>query len=186
MDVEAAVAELRWHEFVPRASRMPTPTAISAASSESTDWAAATHPEIEKSPVIARLLVVHDGQTVAERQLTPGRFIIGRTTDNDLQIDSKYVSRHHCQIISTPEGSVIEDLNSTNGVFVKQKRVRKHNLNDGDVVLVGRHELMYIDERAPKSHSGVETSDTPVPSVEEEQGKGSKAAGAAADHSREL
>ena len=45
---------------------------------------------------------------------------------------------------------MIEDLNSTNGIFVKSKRVRRHNLNDGDVVVVGQHEMMYIDERAPR------------------------------------
>jgi general secretion pathway protein A len=69
---------------------------------------------------------------------------------------------HECQIISTADGSVIEDLNSTNGIYVKQKRVRKHNLNDGDVVLVGKHELMYIDERTHKHKSTVETSDVPA------------------------
>jgi pSer/pThr/pTyr-binding forkhead associated (FHA) protein len=42
-------------------------------------------------------------------------------------------------------------LNSTNGIFVKSKRVRRHNLNDGDVVVVGQHEMMYIDERAPRN-----------------------------------
>jgi len=169
-DVDAAVAELDWHEFVARADRMPALAAGSAASSASADWAVATNPEIEKSPVLARLLVAHDGQTVAERQLGLGRFIIGRTTDNDLQIDNKYVSRHHCQIISTPEGSVIEDLNSTNGIHVKQKRVRKHNLNDGDVVLVGKHELMYIDERAPKPRvTPTDTADVPQLAPEEDQ-----------------
>ena len=43
---------------------------------------------------------------------------------------------------------MIEDLNSTNGIFVKSKRVRRHNLNDGDVVVIGKHELIYVDERA--------------------------------------
>jgi len=149
-DIEAAVAELQWADHLSRTNRLQplTPDLASATSD---------HPE-----VIARVLVAHEGQTVAERQLLPGRFIIGRTPDNDLQIDSKYVSRHHCQIISTLDGSVIEDLNSTNGIYVKQKRVRKHNLNDGDVVLVGKHELMYIDERSHKARSTSDTSDVPA------------------------
>ena len=82
-----------------------------------------------------------------ERELRPGRLVIGRTPDNDLQIDSRFVSRHHCQIVTTLDSCVIEDLNSTNGIFVKFKRVRRHNLNDGDVMVVGQHEIMYIDER---------------------------------------
>jgi len=44
---------------------------------------------------------------------------------------------------------VIEDLNSTNGIYVKSKRVRRHYLNDGDVVVIGKHELIYVDERWP-------------------------------------
>jgi pSer/pThr/pTyr-binding forkhead associated (FHA) protein len=48
---------------------------------------------------------------------------------------------------------VIEDLNSTNGIYVQGRRVRRHNLNDGDVVVVGKHELMYVDERLPRTRS---------------------------------
>jgi type II secretory pathway predicted ATPase ExeA len=153
-DVRAAIAELQWVEHASRTNRLLTPAA-EALTGETPP------PAGDKPEVIARVLIGHEGQTIAERQLLPGRFIIGRTTDNDLQIDSKYVSRHHCQIISTPDGSVIEDLNSTNGIYVKHKRVRKHNLNDGDVVLVGKHELMYIDERAPKVRSTADTHDAP-------------------------
>ena len=87
------------------------------------------------------------GQTVSEHALYPGRLIIGRTAANDLQIDSRFVSRHHCQIVTTAQSCVIEDLNSTNGIFLHSKRVRYHNLNDGDVVTIGQHELLYIDER---------------------------------------
>jgi general secretion pathway protein A len=48
---------------------------------------------------------------------------------------------------------VIEDLNSTNGIYVKSNRVRRHYLNDGDVVLIGKHELLYVNERAPRSRA---------------------------------
>ena len=85
-----------------------------------------------------------------ERELRPGRLVIGRTADNDLQIDSKFISRHHCQIVTQVDSCVIEDLNSTNGIYVQSKRVRRHNLNDGDIVTVGQHELMYLDERIPR------------------------------------
>jgi pSer/pThr/pTyr-binding forkhead associated (FHA) protein len=88
--------------------------------------------------------------------------VIGRTSDNDLQIDSKFISRHHCQIVTQPDSCLIEDLNSTNGIFVQSKRVRRHNLNDGDVVQVGQHEIMYIDERAPRVRSAVDPADTGV------------------------
>jgi len=46
-----------------------------------------------------------------------GRVIAGRTPDNDVQIDSRFISRHHCQVITTPHSCVVEDLNSTNGIL---------------------------------------------------------------------
>jgi pSer/pThr/pTyr-binding forkhead associated (FHA) protein len=78
----------------------------------------------------------------------PGRKVIGRTPDNDLQIDSKFISRHHCQLVTGSDGlTVIEDLNSTNGIVVGGKRVRRHSLRDGDVVTIGQHEILYINEQ---------------------------------------
>ena len=46
---------------------------------------------------------------------------------------------------------MIEDLNSTNGIHVRAKRVRRRMLNDGDVVQIGQHEIMYFDERLSRT-----------------------------------
>jgi general secretion pathway protein A len=100
---------------------------------------------------LGHLLVATDGRTVQEVTLRLGRMIVGRTPDNDVQIDSRFISRHHCQVITKQNSCVIEDLNSTNGIYVNSNRVRRHYLNDGDVVLVGKHELLYVDERTPRS-----------------------------------
>jgi general secretion pathway protein A len=137
-DVEAAVKELQWTEFAARTNRMHIAPMESAQPAQA-----------EVGPPVGRILLASGGKTVLERELRPGRLVIGRTPDNDLQIDSKFISRHHCQIVTQSDSCLIEDLNSTNGIYVKSKRVRRHNLNDGDVVLVGQHEIMYIDERAP-------------------------------------
>ena len=146
-DVQSAIAELQWNEFASRTGRTPIVNFES------------THPNLQTEQPVARILVGHEAKTVDERELRPGRLIIGRTPDNDIQIDSKFISRHHCQIITTPETCVIEDLNSTNGIYVKSKRVRKHNFNDGDVVVVGQHEIMYMDERVPRLRANPEHPD---------------------------
>lgn len=135
-ELRAAIEELGWVEFSARTNRMllrPTPPSPA-----------------ESSQTLARIIVVHEGRTLEERALRPGRLIIGRTGDNDLQVDSKFISRHHCQIVTNAEFSVLEDLNSTNGVYVKSKRVRRHHLNDGDVILLGKHEIIYMDERGAR------------------------------------
>lgn len=138
--LNAAIEELRWVEFGSRTNRM-----------RAAARAAPAPRPIGPNEVLARIIVAHSGQQVEERPLRIGRLIIGRTSDNDLQVDSKFVSRHHCQITTTAEGSLLEDLNSTNGVYVKSKRVRKHHLNDGDVIVLGKHEIMYLDERSVRS-----------------------------------
>ena len=144
-DVAGAIDELQWVEFAARSHQARAFTDGVAASG---DVAAA--PSESGVPAVGRLLVATDGRTVQEIVLKSGRIIVGRTTDNDVQIDRRFVSRHHCQIITTPHACVIEDLNSTNGIYVKSKRVRRHYLNDGDVVLIGKHELIYVDERLPR------------------------------------
>jgi len=153
-DVASAVEELRW---VPYSAR---PHQHAADAADAADVAppvppAVAHPDDSRAlpPSLGHLLVATDGRTVQEVTLRLGRLIIGRTPDNDVQIDSRFISRHHCQVITTVNASVIEDLNSTNGIYVKSNRVRRHYLNDGDVVLVGKHELIYVDERAPRSRS---------------------------------
>jgi pSer/pThr/pTyr-binding forkhead associated (FHA) protein len=145
-DIVSAVRELRWVEYAARPRPQPATAGAAAAGAAS----AAGTTGAEPGATLGRLLVATDGRTVQEVPLRLGRVIVGRTPDNDVQIDSRFVSRHHCQVITTPNSSVIEDLNSTNGIYVKSNRVRRHYLNDGDVVLVGRHELIYVDERAAR------------------------------------
>jgi type II secretory pathway predicted ATPase ExeA len=140
-DLQSAIRELQWVEFASRTNRMQQLPATGTA------------PHAETGHAVGRILLASGGKTILERELRPGRIVIGRTQDNDLQIDSKFISRHHCQIVTQTDSCLIEDLNSTNGIYVKSKRVRRHNLNDGDVVAVGQHEIMYIDERTPRARA---------------------------------
>ena len=63
---------------------------------------------------------------------------IGRGSDNELVLDTKHISRYHAVLLAGPVHTSIEDLNSTNGVFVNGKRVSRQALKDGDRVTVGR------------------------------------------------
>jgi general secretion pathway protein A len=160
-DVKAAVEELQWVEYAERSVKLQAlhglPGSMNGGmhSGMNGDEPATGSRRI----VLGRILVGFNGQTIAERELTPGRFIIGRTPDNDLQIDSKFISRHHAQIITSIHTSVLEDLNSTNGIYVRSKRVRRRMLNDGDVVQIGQHEIMYFDERTNRSRTAFHEMD---------------------------
>jgi general secretion pathway protein A len=147
-ELDAAIKELDWVEFASGTNRMRVAHLEHGLA-----------PQSDSTPIVGRILLASEGRTVVERELKPGRMVIGRTPDNDLQIDSKFISRHHCQIVTQQDSCVIEDLNSTNGIYVQSKRVRRHNLNDGDVVQVGQHEVMYIDERSPRVRSSLDPAD---------------------------
>jgi type II secretory pathway predicted ATPase ExeA len=141
-EIASAIEELRWVDFPTRDA------AVARANLGGAALAGAPAHHDNSQPVLGRVLVATEGRTVEELQLRVGRIIVGRTADNDLQIDSRFVSRHHCQLIVSAHSCVIEDLNSTNGIYVKSKRVRRQHLNDGDVVAIGKHELIYVDDRA--------------------------------------
>jgi DNA repair exonuclease SbcCD ATPase subunit len=68
---------------------------------------------------------------------------IGRTPDNDVQIDTKFVSRHHAVILAGPAHAIIEDLNSTNGVLVNGRRITRQSLKDGDAITVGKTQFRF-------------------------------------------
>ena len=68
---------------------------------------------------------------------------IGRTPDNDIQVNTTFVSRHHAVLLTSSEHCIIEDLNSTNGIVVNGQRVGRQLLHDGDVVTVGKTHFRY-------------------------------------------
>ena len=162
--IQAAIGELGWREYAEYSAKLPT---INSVSNTSTQQILPVGDSPSESS-FGRLLLSRQGENLGTHVLKAGRFIIGRTAENDLQVDSKFVSRHHAQIITTKTSSVLEDLNSTNGISYNGKRVRRRVLNDGDVLQLGEHELMYMDDRVTRS--GVESSgsDDAVPMLSAE------------------
>ncbi len=99
------------------------------------------------SMTFARIDVRSGDQVVESLDVHAGRLIIGRTPDNDIRLASKFVSRHHAQIVSTLDSCVLEDLNSTNGLYIGAKRIKKRVLKDGDRITIGKHEIEYTNLR---------------------------------------
>ena len=153
-DIASAVGELQWVEFAARPGGMATTTSIRQR----------VRHDVAMPP-LARLQVLDGSHTQQEIPLRPGRIIIGRTPDNDVQIDSRFISRHHCQITTTQQACIIEDLNSTNGLYVRSLRVHRHYLRDGDVVLIGKHELVYLDERMAHARANLNDTLPGIPSL---------------------
>lgn len=103
---------------------------------------------------MAKIIVNRENFKVDEIELEQGTLSIGRHDDNDLHIDDLTVSGHHAQIVTVFGSTYVEDLGSTNGIFVNGKKVKTHTLHNGDVLTIGHYQLLFQGESVPNSHAG--------------------------------
>jgi type II secretory pathway predicted ATPase ExeA len=132
-DVQATAEELGWqvHEDTTGAHRAMTQLV----------------PKSRQKDYMTRLEVLCEGKLIADHFFESGRVVVGRSPDNEVYIDSRYVSRHHAQLVSNDQGCLLEDLNSTNGVYLNDEPVKRRMLTEGDVISIGVHQLIYHDVR---------------------------------------
>ncbi|MBV9316271.1 MAG: FHA domain-containing protein, partial [Gammaproteobacteria bacterium] len=126
-------------------------TAVTDAHAALGDSARHAHEDMlpaEPVPDGATRLLIHsdDGREVVH--VLGRKTSIGRTPDNDLQLDAKFISRHHAVILVGPVNTVIEDLNSTNGVQVNGRRITRQTLRDGDHITIGRAQYRFAVRKA--------------------------------------
>lgn len=100
-----------------------------------------------------KLILSFNDQTVGEFPLDKETLTIGRRPECDIHIDNLAVSGRHARVMTIAGSSFLEDLDSTNGTFVNGKKVAKHPLSNGDLIMIGKHALRFASEAAPK-HKG--------------------------------
>ena len=118
---------------------------------------------------MAKVILKYEAAVLKEIPLKQATLTIGRTAANDLQIDNLAVSSHHAKVYYEGDKFVLEDLNSLNGTFVNNQRVRKSFLKNGDEILIGKHTLVYADEGGappPKEEPSADRT-MPVAKMEE-------------------
>jgi hypothetical protein len=71
---------------------------------------------------------------------------IGRNMKNDIQIDNLAVSNFHAHIVCQLRHYFVEDLGSTNGTFVNERKIGKWALTDNDAIMIGKHSIVFLDE----------------------------------------
>lgn len=70
---------------------------------------------------------------------------VGRGLSADLRLDDSSVSRRHAILVPRPSGARILDDRSANGTFVNGRRVQQAELHNGDVIVLGRVVLRYLE-----------------------------------------
>ena len=95
---------------------------------------------------MAKLILSLDGMVIREYPLTKERTTLGRKPHNDIVIDNLAISGEHAMIMTILNDSFLEDLGSTNGTLVNGQPIKKHFLQNNDVVELGKYKLKYVTE----------------------------------------
>jgi pSer/pThr/pTyr-binding forkhead associated (FHA) protein len=91
-----------------------------------------------------KLTLQFEGRLLKEYSVGVG-LTIGRSPDNTVIIDNPAVSGHHARLFSESGAVIVEDLNSTNGTFVNGQHTTRRVLRSGDVLMVGKHQLVFAN-----------------------------------------
>jgi uncharacterized protein involved in exopolysaccharide biosynthesis len=104
--------------------------------------------EAVESQAALAYLVLLSGQQ-AQRIFTVKRpsIVLGRGEDADIQLPDGSVSQHHARIARQGKTFEVTDLDSTNGTFIRGKRVTRAALRNADRITVGTVDLMFLLDR---------------------------------------
>lgn len=97
-------------------------------------------------PLQGPVLVICGAQ---QQELRSGSLLLGRVAECDFMLDDPLVSRTHARISLEDDGVRVEDLHSTNGVYLNGERLA-HSvlLNASDELLIGTQQLQFSELRA--------------------------------------
>ena len=107
---------------------------------------------------MAKLILSLDGSVIREVPLDKERIMIGRKASNEIQIENLAVSGEHACIVTILNDSFLEDMGSTNGTLVNGNPIKKHILQNNDVIEIGKYKLKYV-AGAPAAAAGAAGGD---------------------------
>jgi len=114
---------------------------------------------------MARLVVKFEAEMLKEVPIGSLPISIGRAPDNAIHIDNLAVSNYHARVYPESGRLMVEDLESMNGTFLNNNRIKREWLRSGDTILVGKH-IIVVDQE----HDAVATDSirkAPAPRVDE-------------------
>jgi pSer/pThr/pTyr-binding forkhead associated (FHA) protein len=92
---------------------------------------------------MAKLVLMFGERVLNEILIGGAPVIIGRRPENAIVIDNPAVSGQHARVQREGNRYFVEDLESLNGTFLHDKPIVKEALNDGDVLMIGKHKLVF-------------------------------------------
>jgi hypothetical protein len=89
-------------------------------------------------PIVGWLVPLNGPDAYKTWKLRSGGTKIGTAPPADLVVNDGFMSTEHCLINCSPAGFMLVDGGSTNGCYVNDKKVSKHDLVDNDTITLGK------------------------------------------------
>ncbi|MBA3452860.1 MAG: FHA domain-containing protein, partial [Deltaproteobacteria bacterium] len=89
-------------------------------------------------PVVGWLVPLNGQDAYKTFRCRSGGTKIGTAPPSDIVVNDGFMSTEHCQINASPAGFTLVDGGSTNGCYVNDRKVAKHDLVDNDVITLGK------------------------------------------------
>jgi len=114
---------------------------------------------------LSKLTLLFRGRTLKVFPIIEGDMIIGNTPNCTVFIDSLAIDENHAKISTTAQLSTLIDGDSESGTYVNQEKISNHPLQDGDLIRVGKHTLLYNYQELTEEELLHESS-TSLPTIE--------------------
>jgi hypothetical protein len=89
-------------------------------------------------PIVGWLVALNGVDAYKTQRLKPGMTKIGTAPPADIVVNDGFMSTDHCHITSSPAGFTLVDNGATNGCYVNDRKVQKHELVDNDMITLGK------------------------------------------------
>jgi hypothetical protein len=111
---------------------------------------ASDRPRASTTRTSTRVLVYLDAHPPIKYPLYKDVITIGRSTSADIQIDDDFISRIHARIVSDEYRTIVEDVDSKNGIKVNSRLIARHALQHGDVIGLGKLRFTFVETSAER------------------------------------
>jgi general secretion pathway protein A len=145
--MQAALRKLEWPPYVERSGNLPKEYLL-------------PRPGPVHNKNQPRIAVYNRGRIVAEYNLEKERLLIGRESKQDICLDAPKTSRTHAQIVNIDGRYYLQDLNSTNGTYIKKQQVTWHPLDNGDHIRIANYVLVYQEVQDGRANKQSEKIDS--------------------------
>ncbi|MEN9670386.1 MAG: hypothetical protein RL018_663 [Pseudomonadota bacterium] len=123
---------------------------------------------------MAKIIVSLDDNLIKVVPLNKDRMTLGRRPYNDIVVDNLAVSGEHAALQVIGRDYFIEDLNSTNGTYINEQKVKRQILKNGDTIEIGKYAIKYVQDGAGAMTAALNAATAEVIAADEKQAEEKK------------